>query len=134
MRVLLLMVLILILIVGCTSLAPMWQKTPENGDEEKQTMLEEIPTSIIVKMKDGEFDKPIVKIKRGGTITWKNDDVRPYLFTIYYEDVDEKGNVQIEKVPSGRINDGEEFSFTFEKIGEYKIVPIEYGNLRGVVQ
>lgn len=136
MRKLILTLMILILIVGCASLK---QKTAnysdgsENG-EEAAVQEEEISTNLVVKMKDGKFDKPVVKISKGGTVTWKNDDIRPYLFTIYYKNVDEKGNVQIEKVPTGRINDGEEFSYTFENVGEYKLIPIEYGNLRGVVQ
>ncbi len=134
MRRLGLMVLILVLIVGCTSFAPVRQKTFENRDGEEQAMQEEIPTRVIVSMKDGEFDKPVVKISKGGTVTWKNNDIRPYLFIIYYKNVDEKGNVQIEKVPTGRINDGEEFSYTFENVGEYKLIPIEYGKLRGIVQ
>lgn len=124
---------ILILIVGC---APLEQKTADDRDisENGEVVQEESVTRVIVSMKDGKFDKPVIKIKKGGSVTWKNDDIRPYLFTIYYKNVDEKGNVQIEKVPTGRINDGEEFSYTFEDVGEYKLIPIEYGNLRGIVQ
>lgn len=134
MRKLILTLIILIIIVGC---APLKQKEVNYGGAEESGAIqgaEEVPTSVIVKMKDGKFDKPVVKISRGGTVTWKNDDIRPYLFIIYYKDVDEKGNVKIEKTSTGRINDGEEFSHTFEKTGEYKLVPIEYGKLRGLVQ
>lgn len=139
MRKLILTLIILILIVGCSNILP---KTTENGVPvgEKDRFVKQVPpefevySEVTVHMKDGEFDQPVVRIKKGGSVTWKNDDIRPYLFIIYYNDVDEKGNVKIEKTSTGRIDEGQEFSHTFEKAGDYKLVPIEYGKLRGLVK
>ncbi len=132
MRRLGLMIFVLILLVGCT-IAPVKQGTFESGDEEEQAAQEEISTNLIVGMKDKQFNQTSIKIKRGGTVTWVNEDTRLYFFTIYYRNVYPNGDVQIEKIPTGGIAEGEEFSYTFEKIGEYKIVPMEHGQMRGIV-
>lgn len=128
--------LVLILVVGCAPAKDRiidYDGTPDYS-RESEIQEDEVPTRVIVGMIDKQFNQSVVKIRRGGTVTWRNEDIRPYFFIIYYKNVYPNGDVQIDKTATRGINSGEEFSYTFEKTGEYKLLPIEHGRLRGLVQ
>lgn len=128
-----LILVMLILIVGCGKIEPEAKKetvsAPEVGVEDET---EAFSSSETVTMKDGVFDKSNVIIKKGGSVTWVNEDSKPYYFIIYYREFS-NGDYQIRKVPSGVIEPGKEFRFTFEQTGEHSVIPLWYGKLRGVV-
>ena len=121
-------------IAGCGNITPKVVDYAKTDEVAKSKMAEEsAANSETIHMNNGFFDKSSVTVKKGGAVVWVNDDTKPYFFIIYHKEFSD-GDYQIKKVPSGPIEPGQKFSFTFEQTGEYKIVPIWRGRLRGVVQ
>jgi plastocyanin len=69
-----------------------------------------------VSMKNIQFNPKDVTIKSGGTVTWTNDEAVAH-------DVDGSGQgVKFSSGPTGGMNEGDTFKFTFDKPGTYKYV------------
>lgn len=133
MRKIVLILVLLMFLVGCSTLNGIFKsEDPEPVIEEVKEEGFVVPTEVTVSMKDGVFDNSDVMIKKGGTVTWVNDDTEPYFFTIYTTIEDERSK-SIEKTPSEQIGPGEKFEHTFETLGEHKLIPLWHGSLRGRV-
>lgn len=126
------LLLLLVFLVGCQTINGIFSPQKESEPIITPEVEDKIPSEVLVSMKDGVFDKPEVTIKKGGTVTWKNDDVKPYAFTIYSTIEDERSKTTT-KTQSGQIGTDQEFKHTFETTGEHKIIPLWYGSLRGMV-
>ncbi|MBT9160038.1 MAG: Amicyanin [Dehalococcoidia bacterium] len=77
--------------------------------EEEATPEEVISTETTVTIEGFAFNPREVKIKAGGTVIWQQKDSAPHTVT------SDDG-----KFDSGSLNQGENWSFTFEKPGIYE--------------
>ena len=64
--------------------------------------------SSSVTIKNFAFDKPLMSIKKGTTVTWKNEDSAPHTATANDGSFDSKN-----------LSTGNSFSFKFEKAGTF---------------
>lgn len=123
--------ILVIFLVGCKTVNDLF--APKVVDTAMEEEIEDlIPTNIDIIMKNGVFDKNTVTIKKGGTVTWKNEDEDPYFFNIYTT-IESERSKEVKKIPSGKILAGQQFSYTFDIVGEHNIIPLWHGKLRGKV-
>ncbi|MDP4012599.1 MAG: hypothetical protein Q8R00_03270 [Candidatus Nanoarchaeia archaeon] len=130
MRKLTVLMVLVVFLVGCQTVNNIF--APKKAVETTEEVEETIPAYETIIMKGGIFDKNEVTIKKGGTVTWKNEDEDPYFFNIYTT-VENERSKEINKIPSGKILAGQQFTHTFDIVGEHNIIPLWHGRLRGKV-
>ena len=102
---------LLLLIAGLTISSPVGASIAAQGD------------TVVVEAADGDVFQPAtVTINVGDTVTWRNTDNVPHTSTSDDEVWD-----------SGNLNQGEEFSFTFEEAGTYGYFCAYHPGMEGTV-
>lgn len=74
--------------------------------------------------KDFTFSPASITIKAGTTVTWTNEDSAPH-------QIADKPNGDMFK--SGQLSQGQSYSFTFDKTGEYDYLCLIHPNMTGKV-
>ncbi|MEO5691376.1 MAG: plastocyanin/azurin family copper-binding protein [Candidatus Saccharimonadales bacterium] len=81
----------------------------KNSSNNSDTMMV-APNTVV--MDDLEFEQKEITVKKGTTVTWKNQDTAKH--NVIFDD-DSVGKVEDSKL----IGNGEELKFTFDKSGEF---------------
>lgn len=112
----------------------------EEGDDDDDTGATGGGESHVVEMNDQlKFDPETITVKVGDSVTWTTTGAVPHTSTCDPTKASNEANISLpdgaEPWDSGNVNQGEEFSYTFEVAGEYKYicVPHELAGMVGTV-
>lgn len=76
-----------------------------------------------VAIQDFKFDPATLSVNVGDTVTWKNNDTAPHTATAIDHSFD-----------SGRLNQGQEFSFTFTQAGTFQYVCSFHDQMQATIE
>lgn len=81
-------------------------------------------SNVEIKMKGIAFSPQRVKLAKGATVTWTNDDQVDHTVT--------QGNINYNRFTSGEVAPGQTYSRTFNKPGEIAYRCVIHANMGGV--
>lgn len=99
---------------------------PAAEEVPKPTAVPSTTEGIIVLTKQKTMSADLKVITNGETLTWRNDDTFPHQIVVELNGVRISGGQ--------RMNSGDTWSFTFNKLGEHLVRDIFSGNMRMLVR
>lgn len=81
-------------------------------------------SNVEIKMKGIAFNPARIKLEKGATVTWTNDDQVDHTVT--------RGNINYNRFTSGEVAPGQSYSRTFNKPGEIAYRCVIHANMGGV--
>ena len=125
----LVLICILIISTGCTSVRQASSGTPDQGS----VLATQTPISVsggdgeqvIVRIRDNSFDPSMLTIKEGTTVKWVNEDATSHR-------VSSTGSGEV-RFDSQTIEPGSSFSHTFNERGRYEYADIQRSSMKGTI-
>lgn len=98
---------------------------PSNSDGESEDNVETVDANTVV-YKDFAVEQPSIKVKKGTTVTWVNEDTAKHDVT----PVNESDNFKASKL----FGKGESYQVTFNTVGTYEYFCSPHPYMKGVVE
>lgn len=112
-----------------TSQTPTSQTNNQTGTPSNQAEDNTSPKGVTVNILNSAFDPASIKIKKGQTVTWTNNDSVEHSIV-----ADDSGNTGGLPTDVQLFGQGETFSVTFNKVGTFKYHCIPHTFMRGQVE